>query len=182
VLKTHNCTVISLGGDFEAIGKAFSLYGEAVIAGGLEVIGEVGKDPLALMADRTELAMHASIGIDHLATEDLSDRLVAETDPEQRQAGFRSRCDHIETNTGLVRIAGTGGENDSIGLVFQNFVDRNPVIAKNRTLFPQFPQIMDEIVGEAVVIIDQNQHNGGTKRLTRPHVKAPDHSAVKDKL
>ena len=56
---------------------------------------------------------------------------------------------------------GPGDEHDRLGPLGQHLVDGHLVVAVDAGRRAQFAEEMDEIVGEAVVVIDQREHERG---------------------
>ena len=78
---------------------------------------------------------------------------MTETNTEDRQP---ARCffDQIEADSGFVGIAGTWRENNSVGTHLYCLVGAEGIVAPNFDLRSQFAQIVAEVVGETIVIID----------------------------
>ena len=95
-----------------------------------------------------------------MAAEHLADRLVAEADAEQRHLFLGGGADQVHADAGLVRRAGAGREHDAGGLQRQRLVDRDLVVAMHDAARAEIAQEVDEVVGEAVVVIDQEKHGG----------------------
>jgi len=104
-----------------------------------------------------ELAVHRLGGAHDLAAIDLADRLMAQADAQDRHGAIRL-FDHLQADARLVGGAGAGRQDDAFGLHRQRLRRRNLVIADDFYLRPQLAQIMEEVVGETVIVIDQEQH------------------------
>src|SRR5262249_41220477 len=111
----------------------------------------------ALMVHLGELAMHRRGRAHHITAERLADRLVAKADAEHRNVGG-GRIDQIEADAGLVGRAPNGRPHDRVGLRADHMVDRDLVVAMHDHVGPEPAQIVDEVEGEAVVIVDQDDH------------------------
>src|SRR5262249_59941093 len=110
--------------------------------------------------------MYGKRRADDLAAECLPDRLMAEADAEDRNA--RRRCrDQIKANAGLVRRAGPWREHDRVGLCRNDGARRHLVVTMHFDLGPELTEIVDEVEGKAVVIVDQDDH-GRTGRSRIP--------------
>ena len=74
-----------------------------------------------------------------------------------------ARClgDEVEADAGLVRRAGAGREHDRFRIGRDHGADGHLVVAMHDDVRPQPAQIMDQVEGEAVVIVDQNDHGPG---------------------
>ena len=66
--------------------------------------------------------------------------------------------DEIETDPSLVRRAGTRRQHDRVRFERNGFRRRQLVISADIASHPQFADVMDEIVGEAVIVIDEEEH------------------------
>ena len=70
----------------------------------------------------------------------------------------RGLLDQIEADAGLVRRAGAGRQHDRVGLSRQHVRDGDLVVAMHGHVRPKPAQVMDEVEGEAVVVVDQHDH------------------------
>ena len=93
----------------------------------------------------------------HFAAESLADRLMAEADAENWN-GLCRLADELETDAGFVRRAGAGRQHDRIGLRRYHVGARGLVISTHDDIRPQAAQVMVQVEGEAVVVVDQNDH------------------------
>src|SRR5258705_2880356 len=118
---------------------------------------DAAKDALAAMADLGQLAMHRQGRTHDVAAEGLADRLMAETDAQDRNAAG-GLFYQVEADAGLVRGAGAGRQHDRLGLRGEHRVGGRLVVAPDSDLRPQSAQIMDEVEGEAVIVVDQDDH------------------------
>ena len=113
--------------------------------------------PLWRMVD--DLAVHQRGRAHDRAAIDLADRLVAEADAEDRD--FRAGAlDQRQADAGLVGRAGAGREHDGLGVHGHHLVDGDLVVAAHGELRPQLADVVDEVVGEAVVVIDDENGHG----------------------
>src|SRR5215475_975668 len=114
------------------------------------------KHPGPGMPDFRKLSVEGSCPHDFSA-EGLSDRLVAETYSEDWNAGGRF-ADEIEANAGFVGRARAWREDDRTGLQRHDVGDRNLVVAVDDDIGPQPSQVVEEVEGEAVIVVDQDNH------------------------
>ena len=101
--------------------------------------------------------MHRHRRAHHLAAEDLADGLMAEADAEDRNAG-RGLLDQIEADAGVIGRAGAGRQHDGFRLGGEHILHRDLVVAMHSHVRPQPAQIVEQVEGEAVVIVDQHDH------------------------
>ena len=97
--------------------------------------------------------MHQAGRADHLAAERLADGLMAETNAQQRNSAGVF-LDQFEADAGSVRIARPRRKDDAARIQRQRIVGAERIITINLHLGPEFAQIVHEVVGEAVVIVD----------------------------
>src|SRR5262245_17855490 len=93
----------------------------------------------------------------YFAAEGLPDGLMTKTDTEDRSS---RRCflDQRETDAGLIRCARSGRKHDSVRLQRHYIRNGNLVVAMHDDIRPKPSQIVEEIEGEAVVIVDEDDH------------------------
>jgi len=106
------------------------------------------------MGDLRQLAMDGDRRTHHVAAEGFADALMAETDAEQRH-GLRGRCHEIEADAGLARRAGARRQDDCVGLGGHHRGDGHLIVAMNGHGRAERAQIMHQVPGETVVIVDQ---------------------------
>ena len=150
---------VGLGRDLEGGRQARALDDQRVIARHLELVGQALEQPCAAIADRRQLAVHRLGRADHLAAVDLADRLVAEADAEQRDRR-PGLGDQVEADAGLVGRARPRRQHDRLRLHADRRVDGDLVVAEDLARRTELAQEVDEVIGEAVVVIDQEQHGG----------------------
>jgi len=112
---------------------------------------------LAVVVDLAGLAVHQRLGADDLAAEGPADRLVAEADAEDRQV-VGGGLQQVQADAGLVRRAGAGRQEHALRLQAERLGHAHRVVAVDDGLRPQLVQVVDEVVGEAVVVIDHQDH------------------------
>jgi len=94
-----------------------------------------------------------------LAAEVLADRLVAEAHAEQRAFLGGAGGDQVEADTRLVRRAGAGRDQEALRTAGEGFGRGQRIVAHHFHLGAQFHDVMDQVPGEAVVIVDDEDHD-----------------------
>ena len=61
-------------------------------------------------------------------------------------------------------VQGPGGDDDSLRRELFDFGNGDLVVAHDMEVRPQLAEILDEVVGEAVVVIEDEDHDGSTVR------------------
>lgn len=158
VLYAHNDSICCFGCDFKNVRQALSFDDERVIARDLQRGGQAGKNTFSAMCDLRCLAVQGRC-FNNLSAEGLSDGLVSQTNAEQRGVSFGGGFDKIKADSGVIRIAGAGGDDQSCGIQTKDFIDGDAIVAVDLHFGPQISEILDEVVGEAVVIVDEDDHS-----------------------
>ena len=157
VLQPHDGAVFGFGRDFEAVGESVTLHDEGVVAGCLKRGLDAGEDTFSLVMNKRGLAVHEFAGSDDITAKDLADTLVTEANPEEGNV-FSKFPNYIATDSGFSRGAGTGGNTDLRRRFFADFIERDLVVSMHLHLRAQFSEVLDEVVGERVVVVDDEQH------------------------
>jgi len=150
------------GVDHQAVGNI--LYHQRVIAGGGIGRGQVCENAAAVMGQIARLAVHQPAA-NHLAAEMLPDRLMAEADTQKRLSGGSAGGDEIEAHTRFIRRAGAGRYQIARRILGDGFFGSDGIVAHDLHLRAQFHEIMDEVEGEAVVIVDDEDRAVGSHVL-----------------
>ena len=77
--------------------------------------------------------------------------------PKERHLA-REMADHVDADAGFLRRAGAGRDHDTVGCSASIFVDRDLVVAAHVDLCAQFAHVLDQVVGERVVVIENENH------------------------
>ena len=169
--QSHDLILGSPRSDFQILRKRLAFDDQRMIPRGLKGLGQCGKYPTTIVVNHGGLSMHQARRADDIAAIHMAHALMTETDTQDRQM-FTKRADDIATDAGLQRRAGTRGDADPLGFKFGNFFQRNFIIAANDHLSPQLAKILDEVVGEGIVVVDDEEHGGGEFRKCegKPHL------------
>jgi hypothetical protein len=174
--QPHDLAVGGPCGDFQHVRQGFAADRQAVVAGGGEGRGQAPEHALARVLDRRGLAVHQGLGADHLAAEGLAHGLMAQADAEDRHVQRRA-VENVEADARLVGRAGTGRQQDGLGLQRPGLGGRQVVVAHDLRLRAQLREVVDEVVGKAVVVIDDQDH-GLASRGCGPPRQAPSASGA----
>jgi len=153
VADSHDFPLTGLSRDLQAIRHSLAFDHQGMIPGGGERVGHVFEQALPVVLDRRRFAMHYPIIDNDLTTEGVADALVAQADAEERH--FRSeRANDVVGKAGFARRTGTGRNENSLRLKLADLFERNLVIAPHFQVHLHLAQVLDEIIGERIVIID----------------------------
>src|SRR5262245_37229724 len=157
VCKPHHQTVRGLGRHVEIARQRLALDHQRVIARSFERRIYAAKHAAAVVLDLRQFAMNRHRRPHDLAAEGLADRLMTQAHPEDRDARRGGR-DQIETDAGFVRRARARREHDGLGLDANHRCGRHLVVTMHLGLSPELTEVVHEVEGETVVIVDQKDH------------------------
>lgn len=158
VPKSHDFALFRFRGDFETVGKCFPLYDERVISRRFEGGGNVFKQILSVMKHGGSLSVHEPVRTYDLTAVDLADTLVPEANPENGHFLSEFLNDRT-TDPRFGRSAGPGGDADSGGRFFPDLFKSDLVVAMDLHFHTQFSKVLNQVVGEGIVVVDHEQHN-----------------------
>ncbi len=128
-----------------------------MVAGGVEWVWEAGENALALVQYRGRLSMHEAARADDFAPENVADALVPQTHAKQREPGAEG-ADHLVGDARFFGGAGAGRHADALRFESLDFGDRHLVVAFDKELRPQLAEVLDEVVGERIVVVYHQKH------------------------
>src|SRR6516164_1098610 len=157
VREPHDDAAVGVGSHGELARQACALDHERMVARRLERRIDAAKDAAAVVADLRQFAVHLRRRSHHLAAEGLADRLMAEADAEDRNFLRRLR-DQIEADAGLLGRARPGRQHDGVRVGSDHGFARHFVVATDLDFGAQLTEIVHQVEGEAVIIVDQPDH------------------------
>src|SRR5262245_29230103 len=157
VPEPHDLAVLRPGRDLEIGGEALLEDDERVIARGLEAGREPGEDAAPVVRDPRRLAMHLRLGARHRAAEGLSDALMAEAHAEDG-SGRAQALDQRQRDAGLGGMPGPRRDHDPVRVHGHHVLHRERVVARHAHVGAQLPEVLDEVVGEGVVVVEDEDH------------------------
>jgi len=160
VAEAHHRGVVGGGVDHQILGNVGD--DQRVIARRREGRGQALEQPGAVMRDRAGLAMHQPAA-HHLPAEMLANRLMTEADAEQGLLQIGAGGDEIEADPGLVRRARAGGDQEGLGVARDRVACGERVVTDDLNLGAQLHEVVDEVPGEAVIIVEDEDHAGPVK-------------------
>ena len=154
----HDEAIVTLGRDFKTGRQGGAFDNERVIARGGEGARDAGEHGMAGVGDAADLAMHGRGRAHNLAAKRLTDGLEAEAHAEQRHVSRGGRRgDKRDADAGAIGIAGAGREHDAGGFEGEHFFHGLRIVADNGEIGPKLGQEVPEIVGEGIVVIDEDK-------------------------
>ncbi len=128
-----------------------------MVTGGREGATEAGEQAAAIVLDRRALPVHELPGTDHLPAEGRAHRLMSEAHAENRHPG-REALDRRHRDARILRTARTGRNDDVRRRERFDLVERHHVVAPDQHLGAHLAQVLCEVEGERVVVVDQQEH------------------------
>ena len=112
------------------------------------------KTPFAVVVYQRGLAVHDLARASDGAAVGVADALVAQADS---QCGRRRAepAQDIVGDAGLLRRARPGGDDDLLRVHVRDLLQRGLIVADHLHLGPQLAEILIEVIGEAVVVVDE---------------------------
>ena len=132
---------------------------ERVVAADLERVAQAAEDRPAVVLDHRRLAVDRLVR-DDAPAQRLHERLVAEAHAEQSGSSAsgnrRTASSEIPASFG---VHGPGRDDHPVIAADQQLVDRRVVVADDLDLGAELAEVLDEVVGEAVVVVeDEDAH------------------------
>src|SRR4029453_12900530 len=147
-------------------------------------VRESSKYPLTAVFDPRRFPVQYFAGPGHNSSECLADRLVPQANAKDRRLAGEVPDDRY-ADSGLARRAGAGGDYD---LVWRHRIDvlgRSFFVGENVDLGSELAQVLVEVVREAVVVVDQENHDSplvtnSSRSKTMPVCTPPESLHTKD--
>ena len=70
-------------------------------------------------------------------------------------------ADDVVADAGFGGGAGAGGDADALGGEAGDFLDGDFVVALHEGIGAEFAEVLDEVVGKGVVVVDDEEHRAG---------------------
>ncbi len=71
----------------------------------------------------------------------------------------------FDADAGLVRRARSGRDDNPFGMHRFDVADRDLIVAANLNLRAQFADVLDQVVGERIVVVEYENHKSGRRAL-----------------
>ena len=110
--------------------------------------------------------MHDLFGLNDPPAKGLSHGLHPKADAQNGQI-VRRFLDQIEANACLIGCAGAGRQKDGLRPHGQGLTDADIIIAHDMRLRTQLLRVVNEVEGEAVVIVDDKKHQPLARSLSQ---------------
>lgn len=165
MLESHEHAVGRASGDKQFRGKCLFDDDERMIATNRHGIRNAGKDALPRVMDLARPSVPRLRRADNVCSEGSSNDLMSQADSEQRDLSPEFAHD-LEGATCVLRRARARGDDERCRLQLSNSLRMDGVAPDDLRLLPQAAQIASQVVNEAVVVVEEQDH--GRSALTKP--------------
>jgi len=150
---SHNGVILSPGGYLQTVREALAHYHQRVIANSGEGIGESIKNASIIMVDQGRFPVHNLSRWTNGAAIAIANALVPQTDAEDGHFGAKIP-DDIVGHTSISRCRGARGDYDALRVHPFHLLKDYLVITNYLDLFSQLTEVLEKVIGEAIIIID----------------------------
>jgi len=157
VTKAHDDAIIGFGGDGELPRQRFPFNDQRVVARGGERIGQLAENVLTVVMNLAGLAVEKFWGANDFSAKSGADGLVSETNTEDGEFSGEA-FDEFDGDASFLRRARTRRNHNALGLAACNFLDGDFVVAMHFDGATKFAEILREVVGKRVVVVQQQNH------------------------
>ncbi len=128
-----------------------------MIARGLKWVGQIFENARAIVKDRRRFSVHQTLCADDITAEHVADALVSEAHAQHGHPGAVGE-DDFARDASFLGSARSWGDHDTVRGQLFDVSDADLVVPENAELCAEFPEILDEVVRERVVVIDDEEH------------------------
>ena len=118
------------------------------------------------MVDLARFAVEELRGANDFSAESCADGLVAEANSENGKFSGQA-FDELHGDTRILRSARAWRNYDALGLAAGDLLDSDSVIAMDLDVATEFAKILREVVGERIVVVQQQNHHYFPARFPR---------------
>src|SRR5271155_2124743 len=179
VPQAHDDPVVRLRGDRQFLRQRLSLDNQRVITRGCKRIIQIVKNAFAIMMNLAGLAMEQFRSADNFAAKRRANGLMSQAHAQNWEFSFQALY-QLDGNSRLLRRARPGRNHNFLWLAAFNFFHGNLVVAMHLHIATQFAQILRQVIGERIVVIQQQNH-GQTLFQKRPNTSPANSSRASTK-
>ncbi len=157
VAHPHDLVIIGPGGDLQTFRQCFALDHQRVIARRGERVGQAVKHAGVVVMDRRGLTVHQLFGVNDASAEGLANALVPEAYTQNRNLSGEV-LDRRDRDAGFVRCTRAGRHHDVLRVERGDLCHADFIVAMHHHLRTQFGEILHQVVGEGIIIVDHQKH------------------------
>ena len=117
-------------------------------------VGQIGEHAAVVVVHGRDFAVHQLFGADDAAAEGFADGLVAEAHAQNRQPA-REMPYRLHRHARFFGRAGAGADHEILRREGGDFFKGDAVVAAYQHFLSEFAEVLDDVVGEAVVVVDK---------------------------
>src|SRR5207248_1347444 len=136
--------------------QTIAFYDEGMITGSFERLRHTFKNACAVVRNRGSFPMHQFWGAHDFAAENFADALVTEANAKQRNV-WPEFTDDVATDSRVARPARSRRDADAFWNKLSNVSRIKRIVAFDQNVRAQLAENLREVVGERIVIIDQEE-------------------------
>lgn len=143
--------------DLEMFGDAIFRNNERMIACGGQRAGGAAKDRLPIMFDAADFTVHHFTCPDYASPESGADCLMPKTDAKDGLLAGKI-AEQVYADARFLGSTWAGGDQDVRRIETFDFIACDLVIAPHLNLFPQLAEVLHQVVGKGIVIVENKDH------------------------
>ena len=154
----HHDPVGNMGLNLEGVGNAVGLDAKRVVPRRSEGRRDTREQAAPIVHDLVGLAVHGSGCPAYARPEHVGYGLMAQTHAEHRNPGGRCCPDDVSRDTAVARRSWPRRDDDATGAKSHRFVGGHRIVAAYLDLGAESGEQLDQVVGERIVVVDDEDH------------------------
>src|SRR3984957_1305391 len=155
--QAHYDPVVRLGSDHQLSRQTFPFHNQRMVTRRGKRVGQLSKHPLPIVMNLASLAMEQRRRTLYLPAKSRPDRLMPQTHAENRKLP-RQFLDQLHGNSRLLWRTRTRRNYNALRFFTRDLLNADLVVAVHFHLASQLTQILRQVVGKRVVVIEQQNH------------------------
>ncbi len=156
--EAHDDAVVSLGGDGEFTRQGFFLDDQGMVARCGKGVRQLAENIFVVVMNLTRFSVKKFRRADDFAAERGTNGLMAEANTKDGKFAGEA-LDQLDRDARFLRRARTRRNHDAFRFAADNFFDGDFVVAMHFDLATQLAEILGEVVGEGIVVVEKKNHN-----------------------
>src|SRR5215472_142103 len=169
VTEAHDDAVIAFRGDHELARQRLPFNNERVITGGRERVRQLAEDIFAVVMDLAGFAMEKFRSADDFSAKSCTNGLVAEANTEDWKFSGKT-LDELDGNARFPRRTRSGRNDNALRAAAGDFFNGDFVVAMDFDVRTELTQILREVVGKRIVVVQQQNHFPVLVRYASPNL------------
>src|SRR5208337_3943759 len=115
------------------------------------------KDCFVIMRDGAGFAVHQVRSADYMTAKGCANCLMSQEHAKNGDLPCEV-ADQIDADAGILRSAGARRKYDTLRLQGLDIGDRELVVTANLNLGAEFPEILNQVIGKGIVVVENKDH------------------------